>query len=81
MVFLSYPSPVSYNLAAKTETLMTSELRWISQTVKDIGVVLRDYRNYIHPHKEYSYGVTLSPADATILWDISKTITRQVLKH
>jgi hypothetical protein len=56
------------------------ELGWISQTVKDIGIVLRDYRNYIHPHKEHSHGVTLSPNDAEILWEISKTIAREVLK-
>jgi len=56
------------------------ELGWISATAKDIGVVLRDYRNYIHPHKELTHGISLSQNDATLLWEISKSITRQVLQ-
>jgi hypothetical protein len=55
------------------------ELKWITQTVKDIGGVLRDYRNYIHPQKQYSEKVSLTPEDATLLWEISKSISRQLL--
>jgi hypothetical protein len=55
------------------------ELGWISQTEKDLGNVLRDYRNYIHPYKERSHGITLEPKDATILWELSKSISRQLL--
>jgi hypothetical protein len=55
------------------------ELKWITQTVKDIGGVLRDYRNYIHPQKQYSEKVSLTPADANLLWEISKNIAGQVL--
>jgi hypothetical protein len=55
------------------------ELRWISATAKDIGVVLRDYRNYIHPHKELTHGISLNGNDAKLLWEISKSITRQLL--
>jgi hypothetical protein len=56
------------------------ELNWISATAKDIGVVLRDYRNYIHPHKELTHGVSLNRNDAALLWEISKGITRQLLQ-
>ena len=56
------------------------ELTWISQTVMDIGVVLRDYRNYIHPQKEFSEKINLKAEDASLLWEVSKNITRQVLK-
>jgi len=55
------------------------ELSWISQTEKDLGVVLRDYRNYIHPQKEHSHGITLHPNDALILWGVSKSILLQLL--
>jgi hypothetical protein len=55
------------------------EIGWISQTAKDISVILRDYRNYIHPHKEYSEKITLSAQDAVILWDVCKSIARQIL--
>jgi hypothetical protein len=56
------------------------ELRWITVAAKDVGVVLRDYRNYIHPQKELSHGVSLTIPDAQILWEIGKSISRQLLK-
>jgi len=55
------------------------ELKWISTTAKDVGEVMRDYRNYIHPQKELSHGVTLVDADAQMLWEIAKSVIRQVL--
>jgi hypothetical protein len=55
------------------------ELGWISVSAKDVSEVLRDYRNYIHPFKELSHGITLTPKDATLLWEISKNVCRQVL--
>jgi hypothetical protein len=55
------------------------ELKWISQTEKDLGVVLRDYRNYIHPQKERSHGIIIESKDAKLLWELSKSISRQLL--
>lgn len=48
-------------------------------TTKDVGDVLRDYRNYIHPYKELSQQVSLTTSDAALLWVIGNTIARQVL--
>ncbi len=56
------------------------ELGWISQSAKDLGAVLRDYRNYIHPYKEHSHGVVLTPADATLLWDVARSIAKQLVR-
>lgn len=56
------------------------ELQWITTTVRDIGEVMRDYRNYIHPQKELSHGIRLTQADSEILWNIAKGITSQILK-
>lgn len=56
------------------------ELGWISRSAKDVGAVLRDYRNYIHPQKELSHGVTLRAEDAALLWEIAKSIAKEVLK-
>lgn len=56
------------------------ELNWISKTAKDIGEVVRDYRNYIHPQKEYSHGIHISSDDARLLWEVAKTVTIQILK-
>ncbi|MCU1248850.1 MAG: hypothetical protein JWQ49_1879 [Edaphobacter sp.] len=59
---------------------VANEVGWISDTYKDVGAVLRDYRNYIHPYKEYQHKKTLTPDDAKVLWEIGKTMMRQVLK-
>lgn len=56
------------------------EMKWVSVSVKDVGEVLRDYRNYIHPYKQYTHSIHLTPDDATLLWDVTKNITRQVIK-
>lgn len=56
------------------------ELKWISQSAKDVGAVLGEYRNYIHPQKELSHGVVITDEDASILWAVAKTITMQLLK-
>jgi hypothetical protein len=56
------------------------ELGWITSTAKDIGEVLRDYRNYIHPQKEFSHGKSLISGDAEMLWNVAKSMIAQVLK-
>lgn len=57
------------------------ELNWLSSSGKDVGAVLRDYRNYVHPQKEYSHGVVLSGADAAMFWEVVKALSRQILKQ
>ena len=56
------------------------ETQIISRSVKDIGSVLRDYRNYIHPYKELSHAIKLEPSDSALLWEITKGIARDLLK-
>lgn len=55
------------------------ELGWITASAKDVGVVLRDYRNYVHPAKERSHGVELGVHDATMFWQLTKSLTHQLL--
>lgn len=54
--------------------------KWISVTLKSIGHLLRDYRNWIHPHKELSSGTTLGPDDSQMLWQVVKEMAKQILK-
>lgn len=56
------------------------ELKWISESAKNVGEVLRDFRNYIHPHKQLSHGIELKPEDASLFWEITKSISRQLLR-
>lgn len=55
------------------------ELTWISKSAKNVGNILRDFRNYIHPNKEHADGVRISFDDARMFWDVCKAISRQVL--
>jgi hypothetical protein len=56
-----------------------AELKWITLGASAVGDVLRDYRNYIHPHKQLTQKMHLAPQDAVLFWEISKMITRQVI--
>ena len=55
------------------------DLKWISRSGKDVAAILRDYRNYVHPEKERSHGVVLSHDDATIFWEVTKNLSRELL--
>lgn len=57
---------------------VASDMGWISASTKNIGEVLRDYRNYVHPQKEYSHAVHLRDSDAELFWEVTKVITRQL---
>jgi hypothetical protein len=55
------------------------ELNWVTKSAKDVGNVLRDFRNYIHPHKEHTDGVLIADEDARMFWEVTKSISRFVL--
>lgn len=55
------------------------DLGWISSSAKNVAVILRDYRNYVHPEKERSHGISLTVDDAIMFWEISKTLSRELL--
>ena len=49
-------------------------------TAKDVGEVLRDYRNYIHPEKELKHGVSIGEKDTKVFWIVFQTIAEQVIE-
>ena len=55
------------------------ELGWISHAGKEVAAVLRDYRNYIHPEKERSHGITVNSMDANMFWQLTRSLTNQLL--
>lgn len=59
---------------------VSHELGWITKSGKDIAAVLRDYRNLVHPEKQRSLGITLNEHDSRMFWEITKSLTRQLLK-
>jgi hypothetical protein len=66
-----------WKLAAMVE--VAHEVNWITKSAKDVGNVLRDFRNYIHPHKEHTDGVLIDGEDVRMFWEVCRTISRQVL--
>ena len=55
------------------------EVGWITKSAKDVGNVLRDFRNYIHPHKEHADNVMITEDDARMFWELTKILSKQVL--
>jgi hypothetical protein len=59
---------------------VAKELGWIRQSAKDVGQVLRDYRNYIHPEKELSHGITVVAEDTGMFVSVFSSIAEQIIK-
>jgi hypothetical protein len=55
------------------------ELKWITESAKDVADVLKEYRNYVHPEKERRHGVVLELNDSAIFWSVTKALVRQLL--
>lgn len=56
------------------------ELGWIRRSARDVSAVLRDYRNYIHPHKELAHGVNINSDDVALMRAVFTQLVEQVLK-
>jgi hypothetical protein len=59
---------------------VAKELGWIRQSAKDIGQVLRDYRNYIHPEKELSHDIALVAEDTAMFVNVFSSLAEQIIK-
>jgi hypothetical protein len=57
------------------------ELKWISHSAKEVSVVFRDFRNFIHPEKEISSGHEIGEQDIQLLWPIFKTLVEQIINN
>ena len=55
------------------------ELKWITESAKDVADKLKEYRNFIHPAKELRYGVILGLNDSSMFWQVTKALARQLL--
>lgn len=58
---------------------LSSELDWITKPTRDISAVLKEYRNFIHPHREHAAEVKISAGDSKLFWAVSKEIVRQII--
>ena len=58
---------------------VANELGWIRQSAKDVGQVLRDYRNYIHPEKELSHGITVDGRDTAMFVTVFCSMADQII--
>ena len=58
---------------------VANELGWIKQSAKDVGQVLRDYRNYIHPEKELSHGITVDGRDTSMFVTVFCSMAEQII--
>lgn len=55
------------------------ELKWITDSARQVADVLKEFRNYVHPAKELRHGVSLALNDSTMFWKVTKALARQLL--
>ncbi len=55
------------------------ELGWITGAMHQLGGVVRDYRNFIHPEREYVTREALRLQDAEAMWDVCQHVLRELL--
>lgn len=56
------------------------ELKWIATSAKQVGITLRDFRNFIHPQKELTQGVLIDENETKVLWAVFVAMVEQLLK-
>lgn len=56
-----------------------TEMSWIRKPARDIGKVLRDYRNLIHPERELSSGIVIEIQDAQMFLPIFTQLANQIV--
>lgn len=55
------------------------ELQLIGGAASRIGHVVRDYRNLIHPEREYAAGESVTLRDANAMWQVCQHVLRELL--
>lgn len=58
---------------------VATEMTWIGKPARDIGKVLRDYRNLIHPERELSSGIVIEMQDAQMFLPIFTQLANQIV--
>jgi hypothetical protein len=58
---------------------VANELGWIRQSAKDVAAVLRDYRNYVHPEKERSHGISINSDDSKMFLAVLSSLSSQII--
>lgn len=55
------------------------ELKWITESARDIADRIKEYRNFVHPEKQRRYGITFELNDSMMFWQVTKALARQLL--
>jgi len=55
------------------------DLGWIRGSGRDVSKVLRDYRNFVHPEKEFTHRIVIEQGDAQMFWAIFTQLSEQIV--
>lgn len=55
------------------------EMKWLGKPGRDVGSVMRDYRNFIHPEREYSSGITIHSEDANMFLAVFTSLAKSLV--
>lgn len=59
---------------------VSSEMGWIRKPAKDVSTTIMEYRNLIHPEKQWRLGVILEPQDSRMFYAIFKELSNQIIE-
>ncbi len=60
---------------------VAAQAKWITVDLQDFSVVLRDYRNLIHPWELKAKAFHPTPGSAAICWEITRRVVDQLIAH
>jgi len=60
---------------------VAAQAKWISVDLQDFSVVLRDYRNLLHPWESKAKAFHPTPGSAAICWEITRRVVDQLIAH
>lgn len=86
LLFVKWESSGPFKKSQKPNNLndfliFAVEQKWINNPTKEIGQVLRQYRNFIHPDKEIANDLGFDQHDAVMFWNLGKGFAHQILKN
>ncbi len=59
---------------------VSHEMGWIRKSAKDVSVAIMEYRNLIHPEKQWRLNVILEPQDSRIFFTIFNELSKQIIE-
>lgn len=59
---------------------VANEMGWVRRPARDVSTTIMEYRNLIHPEKQWRLGILLEPQDSRMFFAIFNELSRQIIE-